>query len=166
MDPPTRTYDIQLVRSRFSTPFATRRSRHDTSIVGTTDVADCCWRERKILISAAVQEFSGHLLVVDPSQESPCYRCLLPEPPVDDAPGQPLGILGAVAGVMGCLQAVEALKLLLGRDSPLTHQLLSYDGLRGRFHLMARSKSPDCPLCEDNPSLRGPADSAGANRTA
>lgn len=129
-------------------------------------VADCCWRERKILISAAVQEFSGHLLVVDPSQESPCYRCLLPEPPVDDAPGQPLGILGAVAGVMGCLQAVEALKLLLGRDSALTHQLLSYDGLRGRFHLMARSKSPDCPLCGDNPSLRGPADSAGANRTA
>jgi len=129
-------------------------------------VADSCWLGKVPLVSAAVADFSGQLLVVDPGQDSPCYRCLLPGPPGDVASDQPFGILGAVAGVMGSLQAVEALKLLLGRDSPLTQQLLSYDGLRGRFHLMARAKARDCPLCGDNPSIRGLADSAGANRPA
>lgn len=110
-------------------------------------VADCCWQEKKTLVAAAVQEFSGQLLVVDPRRQSPCYRCLLPAPPEDVAPGQPLGILGAVAGVLGCLQALEALKLLLGRDSELTGKLLTFDGLRSRFHLLARARDPRCPLC-------------------
>ncbi|HEY9073370.1 MAG TPA: ThiF family adenylyltransferase, partial [Desulfobaccales bacterium] len=57
------------------------------------------------------------------------------------------GILGAVAGVLGCLQAVEALKLLLGRQSDLTSRLLAYDGLQGRFQSLARPKRPDCSLC-------------------
>jgi adenylyltransferase/sulfurtransferase len=52
-----------------------------------------------------------------------------------------------VAGTMGCLQAVEALKLLLGLDSDLTRRLLAYDGLQGRFQSLARAKRPDCPLC-------------------
>lgn len=114
-------------------------------------VADCCWQEEKTLVAAAVQEFSGHLLVVDPRRQSPCYRCLLPAPPEDVVPGQPLGILGAVAGVLGCLQALEALRLLLGRDSELTGKLLTFDGLRSRFHLMDRVRDPRCPLC----GLRG-----------
>jgi molybdopterin/thiamine biosynthesis adenylyltransferase len=113
-------------------------------------VADCCWREKIPLVSAAVAEFSGQLLVVDPRRESPCYRCLLPEPPAESSLDQPFGILGAVAGVMGSLQAVETLKLLLGRNSALDHQLLSYDALRSRFHLLAREKNPECPVCVDN----------------
>jgi molybdopterin/thiamine biosynthesis adenylyltransferase len=110
-------------------------------------VSDCCWQEGKTLVTAAVQEFSGHLMVVDPRRESPCYRCLLPGPPEDVISGQPLGILGAVAGVLGCLQALEALKLLLGRVSELTGKLLTFDGLRGRFQVVARAKDPDCILC-------------------
>ncbi len=113
-------------------------------------VADCCWREKIPLVSAAVAEFSGQLLVVDPRRESPCYRCLLPEPPAEGSLDQPFGILGAVAGVMGSLQAVETLKLLLGRSSALDHQLLTYDALRSRFHLLARLKNPACPVCGDN----------------
>jgi adenylyltransferase/sulfurtransferase len=58
-----------------------------------------------------------------------------------------VGILGAVAGAMGCLQAVEALKLLLGLESDLNRRLLAYDGLQGRFQSLARVKRPDCPLC-------------------
>jgi adenylyltransferase/sulfurtransferase len=58
-----------------------------------------------------------------------------------------VGILGAVAGTMGCLQAVEALKLLLGRESDLTRRLLAYDGLQGRFQTVDRLKRADCPLC-------------------
>jgi len=106
-------------------------------------VADRCWLDKKPLISAAASGFQGLLLVLDPGPENPCYRCLLPEPP----PAREEGILGAVAGVMGCLQATEALKLLLGRKSDLTRQLLAYDALKCRFRQVTRTKKPDCPLC-------------------
>jgi adenylyltransferase/sulfurtransferase len=109
-------------------------------------VADYCWLERIPLVSAAAAEFSGQLLVVDPAQGSPCYRCLLPEPPED----RQSGILGAVAGVMGCLQAAETLKMLLGRASDLAHKLLAYDGLNCRFLVMPRFRAADCPLCGNN----------------
>jgi len=107
-------------------------------------VADCCWRDQIPLVSAAVGGFQGLLLVVDPAPENPCYRCLLPQAP---PPAAAEGILGAVAGVMGCLQATEALKLLLGRKSDLTRQLLAYDALKCRFRHLKREKKPDCPLC-------------------
>lgn len=107
-------------------------------------VADCCWQEKIPLVSAAVGGFQGLLLVLDPAPGNPCYRCLLPLPP---APAQQEGILGAVAGVMGCLQALEALKLLLGRKSDLTRQLLAYDALKCRFRYLQREKKPECPLC-------------------
>jgi adenylyltransferase/sulfurtransferase len=114
-------------------------------------VADCCWLTKVPLVSAAVAEFSGQLLVVDPSRGSPCYRCLLPEPLTESSSDRVFGILGAVAGVMGCLQAVEAIKLVLGRGSDLTHQLLAYDALRCRFQRMARLKNADCPSCGRQP---------------
>jgi adenylyltransferase/sulfurtransferase len=107
-------------------------------------VADCCWREKLLLVSAAVGGFQGLLLVMDPAPGNPCYRCLLPQAP-PAAPAE--GILGAVAGVMGCLQAAEALKMLLGRKSELTRQMLAYDALRCRFRRVRREKKPDCPLC-------------------
>ncbi|MBI4797071.1 MAG: HesA/MoeB/ThiF family protein [Deltaproteobacteria bacterium] len=107
-------------------------------------VADCCWLDKKTLISAAVGGFHGLLMVMDPGPGNPCYRCLLPQGP---PPAPQEGILGAVAGVMGCLQATEALKLLLGRKSDLTRQLLSYDALKCRFRHVQREKKPDCPLC-------------------
>ena len=107
-------------------------------------VGDWCWQEQTPLISAAVGGFQGLLLVMDPGPENPCYRCLLPEPP---PPSGQQGILGAVAGVMGCLQATEALKILLGRHSDLTRQLLAYDALKCRFRYVTRTKKPDCPLC-------------------
>jgi molybdopterin/thiamine biosynthesis adenylyltransferase len=114
-------------------------------------IADYCWQEKIPLVSAAVAEFTGQLFVVDPAQDSPCYRCLLPEPPED----RPFGILGSVAGVMGCLQATEALKLLLGRTSDLARTMLTYDALKCRFHMLPRSRSADCPLCGDSPSIIG-----------
>lgn len=113
-------------------------------------LADCCWLEKIPLVSAAAAGLSGLLLVVDPNKGSPCYRCLMPQPP----PGSHQeGILGAVAGVMGCLQATEAMKLLLGRDSDLERQMLSYDGLKCRFRSITRTRKADCALCGDNPSV-------------
>jgi len=112
-------------------------------------VAECCWRHQIPLVSAAATGWHGQLLVAVPGAANPCYRCLVPEMPPAEAvpPATQAGILGAVAGVLGCLQAVEALKLLLGRESDLSRWLLAYDGLQGRFQSVARIKSPDCPLC-------------------
>jgi adenylyltransferase/sulfurtransferase len=112
-------------------------------------VSECCWQEGIPLVSAAATGWHGQLLVVRPGEDNPCYRCLVPEaPPAAAVPASTqVGILGAVAGAMGCLQAVEALKLLLGLESDLTRRLLAYDGLQGRFQSLARVKRPDCPLC-------------------
>lgn len=112
-------------------------------------VADCCWQAGISLVSAAATGWHGQLLVAAPGAENPCYRCLVPEPPPAEAvpPSTHIGILGAIAGTMGCLQAVEALKLLLGLESDLTRRLLAYDGLQGRFQSLIRAKRPDCPLC-------------------
>ena len=112
-------------------------------------VAECCWRYQIPLVSAAATGWHGQLLVVLPGADNPCYRCLVPEAPSAEAvpPSTQAGILGAVAGVLGCLQAVEALKLLLGRESDLSRRLLAYHGLLGRFQSLARIKRPDCPLC-------------------
>lgn len=113
-------------------------------------VADCCWLEKIPLVSAAAAGFQGLLLVIEPSPGNPCYRCLMPAPP---STGRQEGILGAVAGVMGCLQAVEALKLLLGRSTDMVRRFLSYDGLKCRFFSMERARTPACPLCGENPRI-------------
>lgn len=112
-------------------------------------LAECCWQEGIPLVSAAATGWHGQLLVQLPGAENPCYRCLVPQTPPAAAvpPSSQVGILGAVAGALGCLQAVEALKLLLGRESGLTRHLLAYDGLQGRFQSLARVKKPNCPLC-------------------
>ncbi len=114
-------------------------------------VAECCWRYQIPLVSAAATGWHGQLLVAVPGAANPCYRCLVPEAPSALAvpPSTQAGILGAVAGALGCLQAVEALKLLLGRETDLSRRLLAYDGLQGRFQSVARVKRPDCPLCAE-----------------
>jgi adenylyltransferase/sulfurtransferase len=132
-------------------------------------VADCCWFERVPLVSAAVLRFEGQLLTVlpgplsgpggagrkRPGEGNPCYRCFLPEPP---PPGsipscQEAGVLGAVVGVMGTLQATEATKLLLGAGEQMGDRLLLYDALDCSFHSFARAKDPACPLCGEAPSI-------------
>ncbi len=112
-------------------------------------VSECCWRYKIPLVSAAATGWHGQLLVAAPGADNPCYRCLVPEIPSAEAvpSSTESGILGAVAGAMGCLQAVEALKLLLGLESDLNRRLLAYDGLQGRFQSLARVKRSDCHLC-------------------
>ena len=112
-------------------------------------VADCCWLEGIPLVSAAVLQFEGQLLTVLPGEGKPCYRCYVPQPP---PPGlvpscREAGVLGAAVGVMGSLQAVEALKLLLGIGELLTDKLLVYDALEGTFSRLRRAAHPGCPLC-------------------
>ena len=106
-----------------------------------------CVEAEKPLVWSAVTRFEGQLGVYVPG--SACRACLfptLPEPGRLPSPAA-LGVVGAAAGVMGCLEAVEALKLLLGAGEPLTNRLMLWDGLRASFDVVAFERNPDCPVC-------------------
>ncbi len=118
-------------------------------------VADCCRFENIPLVSAAVLRFEGQLMTILPGEGNPCYRCLFPEPP---PPGmvpscQEAGVLGAVVGVMGTLQTVEALKVLAEIGDPMSHRFILYDALESSFMTMKRASDPECPLCGENPTI-------------
>lgn len=100
------------------------------------------------VISAAILGFEGQITVFDPSN-GPCYRCLFPEPPpAEMAPScGAAGVLGVLPGVMGLLEATEAIKLLLDRGEPLIGRLLLYDALATEFRELKIHKDPDCPIC-------------------
>jgi adenylyltransferase/sulfurtransferase len=114
-------------------------------------VADACVLARRTLVSAAVLRFEGQLSTFKPhtSADAPCYRCLYPEPP---PPGLvpscgEAGVLGAVTGVMGTLQATETLKEIMGIGDSLSGRLLIWDALAARFQTIRLRKDPHCPLC-------------------
>ncbi|MBV9554231.1 MAG: molybdopterin-synthase adenylyltransferase MoeB [Alphaproteobacteria bacterium] len=112
---------------------------------------DLCTRLKKPLIAAALSPFEGQLSTFKAylGDGHPCYRCLFREPPPPDMVPrcEEAGILGAVAGVLGTLQAVEVLKEVLGLGESLDGTLLIYDALRVRFHRILIGKDPECPTC-------------------
>jgi len=112
---------------------------------------DACWRAGVPLVSAALLRFEGQMTVIDPrpGHRGPCYRCLFPErPPAGSVPScAEAGVLGAMAGTMGCLQAVEVLKTLLDLGDRMVGRLLLHDALAMRFTDLAVSADPDCPTC-------------------
>ena len=120
-------------------------------------VNDSCYFARKPLVTAAIAQFDGQLATFKAYQEGdhPCYRCVVRDaPPGDFDEGCARdGVLGALAGVMGSLQAVEVLKELLGIGESLSGSLTIYDGLGGRFHRMAVRRDPECPLCGAAPTI-------------
>ena len=126
-------------------------------------VADASVLARRTLVSAAVLRFDGQLSVFKPHQGGPCYRCLHPAPP---PPGlvpscSEAGILGAVTGVMGSLQATEVLKEVLGIGESLSGRLLIWDALSARMRTIRLPRDPDCPLCGDHPSITSLARHSG-----
>jgi molybdopterin-synthase adenylyltransferase len=114
-------------------------------------LTDLCFRLKKPLVAAALSPFEGQISTFRPYLGSghPCYRCLFREPPPPDLVPrcETAGILGAIAGVLGTLQAVEVLKELLGIGESLDGTLLMYDALRARFHPIRIGKDPHCPTC-------------------
>ncbi len=112
---------------------------------------DACYRAKKPLVSAALLRFDGQLSTYKAylGDGHPCYRCLFPDlPPPDLIPRcEEAGILGAVAGVMGTLQATEVLKELLGLGDSLSGRLLIYDALSAEFRKVRVPKDPACPCC-------------------
>jgi adenylyltransferase/sulfurtransferase len=116
---------------------------------------DLCYRLKKPLVGAALSPFDGQLSTFKAylGPPHPCYRCLFREaPPPDSVPRcETAGILGAIAGVMGTLQATEVLKELLGIGESLSGTLLAYDALRAGFHSIKLPRDPDCPTCGAKP---------------
>jgi adenylyltransferase/sulfurtransferase len=114
-------------------------------------LTDVCHKLKKPLVAGSLAPFDGQLSTFKPylGDGHPCYRCLYREaPPPDLVPRcETAGILGAVAGVIGTLQAVEVLKELLGIGESLDGTLLLYDALRAGFHRVRVPKDPSCPTC-------------------
>ncbi|MDR6840655.1 molybdopterin-synthase adenylyltransferase MoeB [Pseudoxanthomonas sacheonensis] len=113
---------------------------------------DACVKLGKPLVYGAVQRFEGQVSVFDAGRhrgQAPCYRCLFPEPPAAEfAPNcAEAGVLGVLPGVIGLLQATEAIKLLLGIGEPLRGRLLHFDALAMRFREMRLRPDPECAVC-------------------
>ncbi len=107
-----------------------------------------CVAARKPLVSGAAIRFEAQLAVFTPGQnDSPCYRCLYREEGEAQETCENAGILGPLVGVIGSLQAVEALKLLLGLGSPSAGRLLVFDALSLKFKEFKLKRDPDCPAC-------------------
>lgn len=118
---------------------------------------DACVLLRKPNVYGSIFRFEGQASVFAPHLGGPCYRCLFPEPPPPGtvptcAEG---GVLGVLPGVIGCIQATEILKLILGTGTPLMGRLLLYDALDLRFREVKVRRDPACPICGESPTLTG-----------
>ena len=117
-------------------------------------VNDACILSNTPFSHAGILQFDGQAITVIPRQ-GPCYRCLFAEPP---PPGmvpscQEAGILGAVAGVLGMIQATEALKFVLGKGELLVGKLLIFNALEMTFRTFAVPRNEECPVCSDDPTV-------------
>jgi adenylyltransferase/sulfurtransferase len=115
---------------------------------------DACVLLGKPNVYGSIFRFDGQASVFYPPH-GPCYRCLYPEPP---PPGEVPscaegGVLGILPGLIGCIQATEAVKLILGNGEPLVGRLLLYDALRMSFREFKVRRNPKCPVCGDHPTI-------------
>lgn len=126
---------------------------------------DACVKLGKPLVYGAVHRFEGQASVFDAGRrrgEAPCYRCLFPEPPPPEAAPNcaEAGVLGVLPGVIGLIQATEAIKLILGIGDPLTGRLLQFDALSMRFRETCLQADPDCAICASGKPFPGYVDYA------
>lgn len=117
-------------------------------------VNDACVFAGKPLVDGSIFMFEGQATVYD-ARQGPCYRCLFPTPPPPgEVPScQEAGVLGVLPGIIGSIEAVEAIKLILGKGAPLIGRLLLFDALAMEFREMKVEKDPRCPVCGENPSI-------------
>lgn len=124
-------------------------------------VNDACQFLRKPLVDGSIFMFEGQVTVYQPAvpergiDGGPCYRCLYPDPP---PPGEipscaEAGVLGVLPGIVGSMQALEAIKLIVGIGEPLVGRLLMVDTLDMEFRTLNVPRDPSCPVCGENPSV-------------
>lgn len=121
-------------------------------------VNDACVMKNKILVDGSIFRFEGQATVFEPGKG--CYRCLFPTPP---PPGEvpscaEAGVLGVLPGIVGCIQAIETIKLILGIGETLAGRLLLFDALTMDFRQMKIRRDPACPVCGDHPTITEPID--------
>jgi molybdopterin/thiamine biosynthesis adenylyltransferase len=118
-------------------------------------VNDACVFMNKPNVHGSIFQFEGQATVFWPGK-GPCYRCLFPEPPPPGAAPscQEAGVLGVLPGLVGCVQAVETVKLILGVGTPLVGRLLHFDTLAMEIKTLRLRRDPECPVCGDRPTVR------------
>ncbi len=135
---------------------------YDIIVDGTDNFAarylinDAAVLARRPLVHGSLFKFEGQVTVFAPHLGGPCYRCLFPNPPTAGAIPNcaEAGVLGALCGVIGSLQALEAIKLAAGFGQPLIGRLLTYDALNQSFSPLALPRDPACPTCGPQATLR------------
>lgn len=117
-------------------------------------INDLCVRHQRVYVYGAVHQFSGQLSVFD-AMQGPCFRCVFPELPPEEVRNvnQGVGVMGTLPGTIGTLQAMEAIKIILGLGSPLIGRLLLYDALDMEFHEVSVDKNEKCPVCQKTSDL-------------
>jgi adenylyltransferase/sulfurtransferase len=116
---------------------------------------DICVFMKKPNIYGSIFRFEGQCSVFAPALGGPCYRCMFPEPP---PPGMVPscaegGVLGVLPGVIGVIQAIEAIKLIIGIGDPLIGKLIQFDALKMKFREFKLRKDPKCPVCSEKPTI-------------
>jgi sulfur-carrier protein adenylyltransferase/sulfurtransferase len=141
--------------------------KYDVIVDGSDRIAtrylvnDACVIYGKSLVSAAIHRFEGQAMTYVPGS-GPCYRCLFPQVADGAAPNcAEAGVLGVLPGVLGAIQATEAIKLVVGFGVPLIGRLLTYDALEMRFQELRFKRREDCAVCGDHPSITAPHDPPG-----
>lgn len=119
------------------------------------------WKDIPV-VHGSIFRFDGQVTTFWP-KKGPCYRCLYPEPPPAHlAPScAEAGVLGILPGVVGCIQATEAIKIILGQGEPLVGRLLTYDSLKMQFRTLKLRRDPSCPLCGEHPEITSYIDYEG-----
>lgn len=142
-------------------------SAYDLVLDGTDRLAtrylvnDACVILRKPLVTAAIHRFEGQAMTYVPGR-GPCYRCLFPDAAEGLVPNcAEAGVLGVLPGVLGALQATEAIKLIVGVGEVLLGRLLIYDALELRFDQLGFERRSDCAVCGDSPAITEPRDPPG-----
>ena len=159
--------EIELHQCRFSSENASEIvSEYDVVVDGSDNFAtrylsnDVCVFEKKPNVYGSVFRFEGQTTVFAPHLGGPCYRCLFPEPPPPESVPNcaQAGVLGVLPGIIGLLQAIEAIKLIVGIGEPLIGRLLHFDALNVKFRELNLRRDPQCPVCGDNPTIFSPID--------
>ena len=117
-------------------------------------INDACIMAKKILVDGSIFQFEGQVTVVDPN-DGPCYRCLFPEPPPPGAAPScaEAGVLGVLPGIVGCMQALEVIKMILGAGMPLIGRMMHFDTLSSEIRVLKLRKDPNCLVCSENPKI-------------
>ena len=117
-------------------------------------INDACVMAKKVLVDGSIFQFEGQATVFSPD-EGPCYRCLFPEPP---PPGMApscaeAGVLGVLPGLVGCVQALEAIKVILGAGTPLIGRMIHFDTLSTEIRVLKLRRDPNCLVCSEDPQI-------------